>query len=127
MTPRAFTFAALLAAAAGPALAETPVAQAPTAQAPESLPLAAKWKLEVDGGVLIARLSLTNTSNAPVDVLVARGNGPGAYVTAAVGEAQLEAILDRAQQSEMVSRRGPMPKYGAILANQEHDAGTFRF
>jgi hypothetical protein len=81
----------------------------------------------VKDGVLIAKLSLTNTSNSPVDLIVARRNGPGAYVTAEAGETRLEAILDRGQQADLVSRMGPMPKYGVILANQQLDAGTFRF
>ena len=142
MTPRAFTFAALLVATAQPALAggdeaapygiaeaqsqlANPAPEA--APAPAAQPLEARWKTSIQKGVLVAQLTLVNTSGAPVDVIVARGSGNGAYVNATVGGTQLSEILTEKQQSAMWSRVGPVPTWAAVAKNGTVSGGTFRF
>lgn len=130
MTARSFTFASLLLAAANPAFAEVPEAVSGTLseQAPaDSLPLSAKWELKVKNGVLIAELRLVNTSASAVDVVLTRGHSLGPGVQASLDDVALNQVLDPAQERDMMSRMGPMPSYGPIVAGGERTIGTYKF
>lgn len=134
MTVRTLTFASLLFAAAHPSFAETPAAAANdvpthsqvTAESGD-LPLEGRWKTSVKDGVLVADLTLVNTSKSAVDIVVAYGRSPGTYVRADMDGARLDQVLDQAQRGERMSRMGPMPKFGPIAAGKELVAGTFKF
>src|SRR5262245_10560768 len=113
MSARSFTFASLLLVAAPPALAASPAqvaAPSPSEPAAPS-PLSPRWTASVKGDVLVATLSLVNTADEPVDLLVRRGSSPGPVVNAFVDGTQLAPVLDPSQEREMMSRRGPMPVY----------------
>jgi hypothetical protein len=129
MSARSLTFASLLLAAAPPALAETPaqVAAPAPGQPADSVPLSPRWSTSVKGTVLVARLTLVNTGDAPVDLLVRRGSSPGPSVIALVDGTQLVPVLDPSQEREVISRMGPMPVYAPVAGAGEVEVGTFRF
>lgn len=138
MNVRMLSFATLLMAAV-PAYAQDPVSAAPVEQAVEEAPLPpatidGKWTTEVVKGVLIVKLTLVNTGTEPLDVMVARGTGPGAWMIAqlpAVPGAdmipELEAIRSKKESRDMESREGPMPTYAPIAPGAEVLVGTYKF
>jgi hypothetical protein len=77
--------------------------------------------------VLVATLTLVNTSSKPIDLLVARGSSPGARVNATMAGTRLEPVYAPSSRFEGMSRMGPMPVYAPIAGNRELLAGTFRF
>ncbi len=137
MTARGLSFASLLLAATGPAVAgeAEPAPGLTLKQAlsgvseatPATLPVTARWALSVSQGVLTAKLTLVNASNAPVDVLTARGSSPGPNVHATLDDAALSRVLNDKQEREMMSRMGPMPTYTAIAAGASREVGTYTF
>ena len=133
MTAHGLSFATLLLAATGPALAgEVPQSldealQGVALQDEAPLPVTARWALSVKDGVLTAKLTLVNASNAPVDVLTARGSSPGPNVRATLDDVVLDRVLSDRQEREMMSRMGPMPTYTAIAAGASREVGTYTF
>ncbi len=129
MTLSSLTFASLLLAAMNPAVAATPDTYTTenAAAASPAPSLAEKWKLSVQDGVLVATLTLVNTGSKSATIAEAYGHNPGTYVSASIDGSALDAVLTRPQELDMMSRMGPMPKFGTIAAGKEYVAGTYKF
>lgn len=131
MSARHWSFATLLMAAAGANAAEPPAVQQQAAQeAPQPAAKAhGTWSYEVVGKQLIVKLAVTNDDAESMNVLVARGSRPGAYVKAAVGGADLQVSVDDSPEArkEMMSRRGPMPRYAVLAANASSEEMIYKF
>lgn len=122
MTGRVLSFASLLMASSVafanepiPEVAPTPEPQAQAVAAP----FAAKWKTTVKGTELLVELTVVNTSDKSVDVVVARGSSPGPYLIGLVGNETIGVVQTKASKKETMTRMGPMPVYSPMAANSE--------
>ena len=125
------TFASLLLAATQPAVAGEPMQKQASSSAvadeEKTLPIVGRWTTAEKDGVLVAALTLVNTSPGAVDLLIGRGKSPGTFVLASIDGVQLSPVYDQSQEREMMSRRGPMPVYAPLAGKGEIVAGVFRF
>ena len=127
MSARALGFAGLL--LASPSFAQEPaqvIAEAVAPAAPAQL--APRWTVEVKGDRVLVSLHVRNTDDGAIDVLVARGNLPGATASARVlGDVYLEPVLSREARLSTMSRMGPMPRYAVAGAGEEVQVGAWEF
>lgn len=126
MNVRSFSFASLLAFAAAPALAEEPHAQQAVAPQPE-LPIDGRWTSEIRDGRLVVSLTVVNTSDRPLELLMRRQGELSAGVQAAIDGELLGLELDEERLHETMSRRVQLPVYAPLAAKGQLLAGTWRF
>ena len=124
---RQFTFGSLVLALTG--------SQAARAGGPRqgSAPLPFRWAATSSrkGQVLTVNLTVQNTSKAPVEVVTQLGDGPGAWLSAAIdieGETlDLAPIYEGNRRRMMMSRMGPIPQWGPLVSGAPLALGPYRF
>lgn len=136
---RRFTFGALLAAVAAPAVARQPLGEVQAAAAPTEPPseplLRPRFEVSQRGDELVIHLTLANRAPEPLSVLAKLGSRLGPQLSVhriGAPEGELLAEVVKIDRTELVSRVGPRPTYVTLAAagegaGAELDVGTYRF
>ena len=125
MDVRSFSFASLL-AFAGPAVAQEAQPQAPEVAPQPELPIEGRWSTEIQGNELVVRLTVVNTGDRAIELLM-RKDELSAGVQATIDGKALNRVLDAERLAETMTRRVDLPVYAPLAAKRELLAGTWRF
>ena len=124
MTRRTFSFASLV-------FASTPAfADGKPADTPSGVRLASAADVTPKGDVLHVRLSVINTSEVPLDVMVELGSRPGpdlrVFLAGEAGDIEL-AEITKVERREVMSRMGPRPRYEALAIGGRLEVGRWTY
>ncbi|MBX2803968.1 MAG: hypothetical protein KTR31_40200 [Myxococcales bacterium] len=144
-TRRSFTFGSLVLAlgAAGTARASDTVAkkkpqlkQVPQRQAQAPAPhdgppdVGIRATAKRSRSVLKVQLEVVNRQPEAVEVMVARGSMPGAWLVATIdidGEPFELGRIHEGDRREFMSRMGPIPRFAPLASGERHQMGPYKF